>query len=78
MNKRDLQRLEGLLLLALLHKTKNKRLSASVVGISVDTLTKYINFLEDDIGEKLQLNHKNSCAELRHRSYQGISQVGNT
>ncbi|MBR1948666.1 MAG: hypothetical protein IKA30_02605 [Alphaproteobacteria bacterium] len=62
MNKRDLQRLEGLLLLALLHKTKNKRLSASVVGISVDTLTKYINFLEDDIGEKLQLNHKNSCA----------------
>ena len=42
MNKKDLQRLEGLLLLTLLHKTKNKRLSASVLGISVDTLTKYI------------------------------------
>ena len=61
MNKKDLQRLEGLLLLTLLHKTKNKRLSASVIGISVDTLTKYINFLENDIGAKLQINNKNSC-----------------
>lgn len=61
MNKKDLQRLEGLLLLTLLRKTKNKRLSASVVGISVDTLTKYINFLENDIGAKLHLNNKNSC-----------------
>lgn len=61
MNKKDLQRLEGLLLLTLLHKTKNKRLSASVVGISVDTLTKYINFLENDIGTKLQINNKNTC-----------------
>lgn len=61
MNKRDLQRLEGLLLLTLLHKTKNKRLSASIIGISVDTLSKYINHLEDDIGTKLQINHKNSC-----------------
>lgn len=62
MNKRDLQRLEGLLLLNLLYKTKNKRLCASLVGISVDTLTKYISFLEDDIGVKLQLNYKNSCS----------------
>ncbi len=62
MNKRDLQRLEGLLLLTLLYKTKNIRLCASIIGISVDTLTKYINFLEDDIGTKLQLNHKNSCS----------------
>ena len=61
MNKRDLQRLEGLLLLTILYKTKNKRLCASLVGISVDTLTKYINFLEDDIETKLQLNYKNSC-----------------
>lgn len=61
MNKKDLQRLEGLLLLSLLHKTKNKRLSASIVGISVDTMTKYISFLENDIGTKLHLNRKNSC-----------------
>ena len=61
MNKRDLQRLEGLLLLILLNKTKSKRLSASVIGISVDTLTKYINFLENDIGAKLQEPHKNGC-----------------
>ena len=61
MNKMDLQRLEGLLLLSLLHKTKNKRLSASIVGISVDTMTKYISFLENDIGTKLHLNRKNSC-----------------
>ena len=61
MNKRDLQRLEGLLLLNLLYKTKNKRFCASVIGISVDTLTKYINFLEDDIGTKFLYNHKNSC-----------------
>ena len=61
MNKRDLQRLEGLMLLILFNKTKNKRLSASVVGISVDTLTKYINFLESDIGEKLLKSHKNCC-----------------
>ena len=61
MNKKDLQRFEGLLLLLLLYKTKNKRLSASIVGISVDTLKKYISFLENDIGSKLQLNNKNSC-----------------
>ena len=60
MNKRDLQRLEGLLLLALLYKIKNKRLCASIVGISVDTLTKYINFLENDIGTKLQVSCKSS------------------
>ena len=61
MNKKDLQRLEGLMLLVLLHKTHNKRLSASVVGISVDTLTKYLNFLEIDIGATLQKKHKNCC-----------------
>ena len=76
MNKKDLQRLEGLLLLTLLHKTKNKRLSASVLGISVDTLTKYITFLENDIGAKLHTNNKNSCM-LTTKAYEIVSKLKN-
>ena len=76
MNKKDLQRLEGLLLLTLLHKTKNKRLSASVIGISVDTLTKYIAFLENDVGTKLHINNKNSCT-LTSKANELVSKLKN-
>lgn len=70
--KRNLKSLEGLLLLILLFKTRSKRQAAAKACISIDTFTKYIAFLEADLGVKLLLGSHNceltdKAKELVHK-----------
>lgn len=51
--KRHLKRLEGLLLLIIIAKTGSKRQTAAAAGVSIDTVSKYLSFLEAEIGFKL-------------------------
>ena len=60
LTKRNLKCLEGLLLLISLSKTASKRKTAAQMEISVDTVTKYVVFLEACLGCKLLVNH-HSC-----------------
>lgn len=53
LTKRNLKCLEGVLLLILLLKKHSKRQTAVTACISIDTLSKYISFLEADLGVKL-------------------------
>ena len=53
LTKRNLKCLEGILLLILMFKKQSKRQTAAKASISIDTLSKYISFLEADLGVKL-------------------------
>lgn len=59
--KRNLKCLEGLLLLISLLNTKSKRQTAAAMGLSVDTVTKYIVSLEANAGSKLLINYRHNC-----------------
>ena len=59
LTKRSLKCLEGLLLLISLSGTASKRKTAAQMEISVDTVTKYVVFLEACLGCKLLINHHN-------------------
>ncbi len=57
--KRGLKRLEALLSLLFLANTANKQKTALLLGISVDTLTHYIAFLENDLNIEIFQKHHN-------------------
>ena len=59
LTKRNLKCLEGLLLLISLSQTASKRKTAAAVDVSVDTVSKYIVFLEACLGCKLLISHHN-------------------
>lgn len=69
--KRQLKRLEGLLLLILINKTGSKRKAAASAGISVDTATKYLNFLKDELGFRLTVASHNCKLTTRARALVG-------
>ena len=60
-NKRSLRCLEGLLLLISLNRTESKRQTASIMGLSIDTVSKYVSLLEFETGCKLLQNFRHSC-----------------
>ncbi len=72
--KRNLKCLEGLLLLISLSCTGSKRKTAAQMDISVDTVTKYVVFLEACIGCKLLINHHNCMLTAKARELVGKSQ----
>ncbi len=57
-NKRILKMLEGILVLITINTTKSKRQTAYNLGISVDTVSSYIMFLENEIGHCLIMNQQ--------------------
>jgi len=60
-SKRKLRYLEGLLLLISIDKTESKRGTASYLGISIDTVTKYVAILESYVGYRLLINNRKRC-----------------
>lgn len=55
--KRDLQNLEGLFLLSAIDYHSGKRKASQALNTSVDTINKYIDNLEDELGMKLLVNN---------------------
>lgn len=60
-NKRDLLNLESIIMLREVSRTKSKRGAAEVLGSSVDTVSKYIENLEKELGVSLIANNGRGC-----------------
>ncbi len=61
MKRKDLQNIESLLMLSTLDECQSKRKAAETLGASVDTLNKYINNLEAELGLKLVISSEQGC-----------------
>ncbi len=60
-NKRDLMNLESIIMLREVSRTKSKRGAAEALGSSVDTVSKYIENLERELGVSLIANNGRGC-----------------
>lgn len=60
-NKRDLLNLESIIMLREASRTKSKRGAAEALGSSVDTVSKYIENLEKELGVSLIANNGRGC-----------------
>ncbi len=60
-NRKDVQNIESLFMLAAVHEHSSKRKAAQSIGSSVDTLNKYINNLEAELGVQLVISSGLGC-----------------
>ena len=72
LNKRTLKTLEGILALIIISATKSKRQTAFELGISVDTVSSYIIFLENEVGYCL-VSHKNHFSDITSKGKELIA-----
>ncbi len=73
-NKRDIQNLNGLLFLSVLHEYRSKKRTAEIIGSSVDTLNKYLYNLEDYFGEQLVTSSEKGC-QLTAKGVELLSEI---
>lgn len=59
--KKKVLNINGLLTLSAIHKHQSKRKAALAMGISVDTINRYVSGLEASLGTKLVHNGHNGC-----------------
>lgn len=53
LTKNDLMNLDSLMMLLAVEESNGKRRAASTINTSIDTITKYIEYLEEELGTKL-------------------------
>ncbi len=59
--KRDLMNMEGIMMLHAIKKSAGKRNAAKFLNTSVETLNKYLNNLEHELGVKLVSSYERGC-----------------
>lgn len=57
MNKKDLNNLEGIFMLAAINNFSGKRKASEALGTSIDTINKYVDNLESSLGLKLMFSN---------------------
>ncbi len=60
-SKRDLMNMEGIMMLHAIKKSAGKRNAAKFLNTSIDTLNKYLNNLEQELGVKLVSSYEKGC-----------------
>lgn len=60
-SKRDLMNMEGIMMLYAIKKSAGKRNAAKFLNTSIDTLNKYLNNLENELGVKLVSSYEKGC-----------------
>lgn len=60
-SKRDLMNMEGIMMLHAIKKSAGKRNAAKFLNTSIDTLNKYLNNLERELGVKLVASDEKGC-----------------
>lgn len=60
-SKRDLMNMEGIMMLHAIKKSAGKRNAAKFLNTSIDTLNKYLNNLEKELGVKLVASDEKGC-----------------
>lgn len=64
--KKNFISIQALFILAAIDKYGGKRKVSEILGVSIDTINKYISILEDELGYELLINSaKGSCLTLR-------------
>lgn len=62
MKKKNFMSLQALLILSEINKCGSQRKTSEQLGMSIDTISKYISILEEEIGHKLLVSHKQGLA----------------
>ena len=60
-SKKDLMNMEGIMMLHAIKKSYGKRNAAKFLNTSIDTLNKYVNNLESELGVKLVASDEKGC-----------------
>ena len=60
-NRKDIQNIEGLFMIAAVIEHESKRKAAEAIGASVDTINKYINYVEEELGFRLIISSGRGC-----------------
>ena len=60
-SKKDLMNMEGIMMLHAIKKSSGKRNAAKFLNTSIDTLNKYLNNLESELGVKLVASDEKGC-----------------
>lgn len=60
-SKRDLMNMEGIMMLHAIKRSAGKRNAAKFLNTSIDTLNKYLNNLETELGVKLVVSDEKGC-----------------
>ena len=60
-SKKDLMNMEGIMMLHAIKKSSGKRNAAKFLNTSIDTLNKYVNNLESELGVKLVASDEKGC-----------------
>ena len=66
LNKKDLKILESLMMLYAVKRCHGKKSAAKDLNTSIDTLNKYLENLEEELGVKLLIVHKHQCELTNH------------
>ncbi len=61
LSKRDMMNMEGIMMLYAIKQNAGKREAARRLNTSIDTLNKYLNSLEDELGVKLVTPNEKGC-----------------
>ena len=60
-NKKDLKTIESIMMLYEVKKSRGKKAAAKSLNTSIDTLNKYLENLEEELGAKLLVKSKHRC-----------------
>jgi len=66
MKKQNFMSLQALLILSAIDKSGGKRKVSEILGLSIDTINKYVSILEKEVGYELLINNGKG-AQLTHR-----------